>query len=194
MYNSVSDNVVLKFEWDPAKAQSNLAKHGVSFELATRVWDDPLHVVLADGFEGGEQRWHAVGLVGEIVLLVVVHAYPMRMTKNEFGLLAPERRPARKGHDMSKKPLSAEERDQLAKLAALPEDQIDTTDIPEAPEASWTDVRRADLYRPVKKPVTIRLDADVLTWFKEHSASSGYQTEINKVLRRHVSEAEKKRA
>jgi uncharacterized protein (DUF4415 family) len=95
---------------------------------------------------------------------------------------------------MSKKPLSAEERDQLAKLAALPEDQIDTVDIPEAPEASWTDVRRADLYRPVKKPVTIRLDADVLTWFKEHSASSGYQTEINKVLRRHVAEAEKKRA
>jgi uncharacterized protein (DUF4415 family) len=95
---------------------------------------------------------------------------------------------------MSKKPLSAEERDQLAKLAALPEDQIDTVDIPEAPEASWTDVRRADLYRPVKKPVTIRLDADVLTWFKEHSASSGYQTEINRVLRRHVAEAEKKRA
>lgn len=95
---------------------------------------------------------------------------------------------------MSKKPLSPEERDQLAKLAALPEDQIDTTDIPEAPEASWADVRRADLYRPVKTPVTIRLDADVLTWFKEHSASSGYQTEINRVLRRHVAEAEKKRA
>jgi uncharacterized protein (DUF4415 family) len=95
---------------------------------------------------------------------------------------------------MSKKPLSAEERDQLAKLAALPEDQIDTVDIPEAPEASWTDIRRAELYRPVKKPVTIRLDADVLTWFKEHSASSGYQTEINRVLRRHVAEAEKKRA
>lgn len=95
---------------------------------------------------------------------------------------------------MSKKPLSSEERDQLARLGALPEDQIDTADIPEAPEASWTDVRRAELYRPVKKPVTIRLDADVLTWFKEHSASSGYQTEINRVLRRYVAEAEKKRA
>jgi uncharacterized protein (DUF4415 family) len=94
---------------------------------------------------------------------------------------------------MSKKPLSSRERDQLAKLAALPEDQIDTVDIPEAPQASWTDVRRADLYRPVKKPVTIRLDADVLAWFKEHSAS-GYQTEINRVLRRYVAEAEQKRA
>jgi uncharacterized protein (DUF4415 family) len=95
---------------------------------------------------------------------------------------------------MRQNPIRDEERDQLAKLAALPEDQIDTADIPEAPEASWTDVRRADLYRPVKTPVTIRLDADVLTWFKEHSASSGYQTEINRVLRRDVAETEKKRA
>ena len=76
MYNTVNGGGVLKFEWDPAKAQSNLAKHGVGFELAARVWDDPLHVVLSDRFEDGELRWHAVGLVGEIVLLVVVHTYP----------------------------------------------------------------------------------------------------------------------
>ena len=68
--------MVLKFEWDLAKAQSNLAKHGVSFELAARVWEDPLHVVLFDRFEDGEDRWHAVGLVGQIVLVVVVHTYP----------------------------------------------------------------------------------------------------------------------
>ena len=76
MYTPVNEDVVLKFDWDETKACSNLAKHGVSFELAARVWDDPLHVVLFDRFEDGEHRWHAVGLVGEIVLLVVVHAYP----------------------------------------------------------------------------------------------------------------------
>jgi uncharacterized DUF497 family protein len=76
MYNAVNEDAVLNFEWDPAKAQSNLAKHGVSFELAARVWDDPLHVVIFDRLEDGEHRWHAVGLVGEIVLLVVVHTYP----------------------------------------------------------------------------------------------------------------------
>jgi uncharacterized DUF497 family protein len=64
------------FEWDAAKARSNLAKHGVSFELAARVFDDPLHVVLPDRIEDGEQRWHCVGTVGGIVLLVVVHTYP----------------------------------------------------------------------------------------------------------------------
>jgi uncharacterized DUF497 family protein len=52
------------FEWDDGKAASNLAKHGVSFELAREVWSDPLYVVLPDRMEGGEQRWHAIGMIG----------------------------------------------------------------------------------------------------------------------------------
>jgi len=66
----------MDFEWDDNKAWRNLAKHGVGFELAQRVWDDPLHVIVPDRFEDGEQRWHAVGMVGSIMLLMVVHAYP----------------------------------------------------------------------------------------------------------------------
>jgi uncharacterized DUF497 family protein len=66
----------MQFEWDPEKARRNLAKHGVDFEVAERVWDDPLHVVLPDRVENGEQRWHAIGMVGPVVLLLVVHAYP----------------------------------------------------------------------------------------------------------------------
>ncbi|UYN97971.1 MAG: BrnT family toxin [Enhydrobacter sp.] len=53
-----------------------MAKHGVSFELATRVWDDPLHVILPDRLVDGEQCWHAIGVVRSITLLVVVHVYP----------------------------------------------------------------------------------------------------------------------
>lgn len=52
------------FEWDDGKAASNLVKHGVSFELAREVWNDPLYVVLPDRVEGGERRWHAIGIVG----------------------------------------------------------------------------------------------------------------------------------
>ena len=93
---------------------------------------------------------------------------------------------------MNGRALSRKERDQLARLAALHDDRIDTADIPEAP-ANWVHARRGEFYRPVKQPVTIRLDADVLAWFKEHAASGGYQTEINRVLRRHVADAEKRR-
>ena len=93
-----------------------------------------------------------------------------------------------------KKTHSTEQIDQLAAIAALPEDQIDTTDIPESPAENWIHARRSELYRPLKQPVTIRLDADVLSWFKEHSANGRYQTEINRILRRHVIEAEKQTA
>lgn len=79
---------------------------------------------------------------------------------------------------------------QLDHLAALGGDHIDTADIPEAPAENWLHARRPGLYRPIKKPVTLRLDADVVAWFKEHAHSRGYQTEINRVLRRHVADAE----
>ncbi|MGE7419044.1 BrnT family toxin [Methylobacterium tarhaniae] len=66
----------MRFEWDPAKARSNIAKHGVSFDAAMAVWDDPLHVIVPDRIEAGEQRWHALGMVGAVTILVVVHTYP----------------------------------------------------------------------------------------------------------------------
>ena len=66
----------MRFEWNPEKARINLAKHDVSFELASRVWDDPLHIIVPDRNVGGEQRWHAIGIVGSVTLLVVVHTYP----------------------------------------------------------------------------------------------------------------------
>ncbi len=93
-----------------------------------------------------------------------------------------------------RKPLGRSQLDQLAKIAAIPDEQIDTIDIPEAPVENWTHARRSDFYRPVKRSVTIRLDADVLAWFKQHAADGRYQTEINRVLRRHVIAAEKGRA
>jgi uncharacterized protein (DUF4415 family) len=48
----------------------------------------------------------------------------------------------------------------------------------------------AGMYKPVKKPVTLRLDADVLAWFQR--AGRGYQTRINRALRRVMIEERKK--
>lgn len=76
MYVSVNTVAGVTFEWDDGKAASNLAKHGVSFELAKEVWEDPFHVILPDRIEDREPRWHALGLVGPVVMLVVVHSYP----------------------------------------------------------------------------------------------------------------------
>lgn len=65
----------MRWTWDPDKARANLAKHGVGFDLAQRVWDDPLHVIVPDRVEDGEERWHAIGMVGDVAILVVVHVY-----------------------------------------------------------------------------------------------------------------------
>ncbi len=78
--------------------------------------------------------------------------------------------------------MSKREKQELAALAALPDAKIDTSDIPDG--ADWNNAERGRFYRPIKKPVTIRLDADVLAWFKARSEK--YQTAINKALREYI--------
>lgn len=65
--------MMLRFAWDPAKAESNRAKHGIGFELASRVFLDAFALIEQDRVEGGEQRWRTVGLAEGIVVLVVAH-------------------------------------------------------------------------------------------------------------------------
>ena len=63
---------MLTFEWDSAKAARNLEEHGVSFETAAYVFDDP-DVVFRTDYYLAERREQAIGLVGQTVLLLVVH-------------------------------------------------------------------------------------------------------------------------
>ena len=74
---------------------------------------------------------------------------------------------------------------QMRALEALPDDQIDITDIPET--LDWSDAKRGVFYRPVKRQITLRLDADIIAWFKARARGGrGYQTDINGALRDHV--------
>jgi len=63
----------IRFEWDRAKAEANVRKHGVSFEAATLAFADPFAIQEMDRIEGGEQRWRTMGMVGPVSLLVVAH-------------------------------------------------------------------------------------------------------------------------
>jgi uncharacterized protein (DUF4415 family) len=67
----------------------------------------------------------------------------------------------------------------LAALAALRDEEIDLTDLPEV--LDWSGAVVGKYYRPIKKSLTIRLDADVLAWLK--AQGRGYQTRINMLLR-----------
>jgi uncharacterized DUF497 family protein len=64
----------VRWTWDPDKSAANRVKHGLSFETAVLVFDDPLHASKLDPHPDGD-RWHTIGLVGS-VLLLVVHTWP----------------------------------------------------------------------------------------------------------------------
>jgi len=63
----------VRVEWDERKNSTNHRKHGVRFELAQEVFDDPLALSKLDRVEAGEERWHTLGMVEDVVLLLVTH-------------------------------------------------------------------------------------------------------------------------
>jgi uncharacterized protein (DUF4415 family) len=79
-------------------------------------------------------------------------------------------------------PLSKRELAELAKLARMPDSKIDFSDAPERTRPARVLVGR--FYRPVKQLVSLRVDADVLAWFRGRGAR--YQTYMNEVLRREM--------
>jgi uncharacterized protein (DUF4415 family) len=77
-----------------------------------------------------------------------------------------------------KKLTRAQKRD-IAVIAAKRDDYIDFSDAP--PVVDWSGAEIGKFYRPVKKPVTMRLDSDIIEWLK--ADGRGYQTKANWLLR-----------
>ncbi|MXX79945.1 MAG: BrnA antitoxin family protein [Chloroflexi bacterium] len=74
---------------------------------------------------------------------------------------------------------------ELLALDKLADEDIDLSDIPEVTD--WSGAERGKFYRPVKQQITLRIDADVIAWFKAQAPQGrGYQTNINQALRDHV--------
>ena len=83
-------------------------------------------------------------------------------------------------------PLTDAEADEMRALAELPDERIDTSDLPPLSDAQLAGMVRGRFYRPVKQQITARLDADVLAWLK--SSGPGYQGRMNAILRREMLE------
>jgi uncharacterized protein (DUF4415 family) len=87
--------------------------------------------------------------------------------------------------------LTAAQKAELEALAAMPDEKIDTRDIPE--QRDWQGAKRGLFFRPVKKQLTLRLDADLIDWFQSRVPhGKGYQTSINDALREYVAQHEDK--
>ncbi len=70
--------MLIEFEWDRAKAESNLRKHGVNFKLAAFVFSDPFLLIEEDRVEEDEVRWLAVGAIPGPRLIAVAHTIRWR--------------------------------------------------------------------------------------------------------------------
>ncbi len=64
---------MIRFEWDPVKNDINQRKHGLDFETASLVFDDPNALSLQDRFENDEERWQTIGSIGGVVIVLVAH-------------------------------------------------------------------------------------------------------------------------
>lgn len=83
-------------------------------------------------------------------------------------------------------PLTEAEAEDLRALADRLDEKIDTSDLPPLTDAQLAGMVRGRFFRPVKRQITARLDADVLAWLK--SAGPGYQGRMNAILRREMLE------
>ena len=81
--------------------------------------------------------------------------------------------------------LPEEVKKEIERLAKMSDDDIDYTDIP--PTTDFSNAQRGVFYRPIKRQITLRVDSDIIAWFKLKSPNGhGYQTRINEALREHI--------
>ena len=72
-------------------------------------------------------------------------------------------------------------RKELAALVAMPESEIDFSDIPATTEKDWQNAQRGQFFKPNKRRLTVSLDDDVLEWLKNQGGD--YRVRVNEVLR-----------
>ncbi len=82
-----------RFTWDRAKNLSNRRRHGIDFELATRVFLDPLHASVQDRIEGREMRWQTMGEVDGMMIVVVAHTSAEEGTVEIIRIISARRDP-----------------------------------------------------------------------------------------------------
>lgn len=166
----------MRYVWDENKSRRNLAKHKLSFETASLVFDDPNALNLHDRTVNGEERWLTLGLAGGIVILLVAHT---DYEEDDDEVIRYQRGARLRAKGECMKRASRKQEKELKALSTLPDDKIDLSDIPEVRD--WRRAVVGKFYRPIKKSLTVRLDADVLAWLK--ARGRGYQTRINQLLR-----------
>jgi len=158
------------------------------------VFEDPNVVIEQDREVDEEPRWQAIGIVNGTHMLLV--AYVDFDLEEAIHIISARKATPHERRNMQRtvkdgmvtyyytpgEPLTETQKRDLENLANMKDEDIDTSDIPELTEKFWKNaVRGNPFFRPIKKAVSLRLDADVIAWLKKDGA--GYQTRANNILR-----------
>jgi len=81
----------MRVAWDPSKNEANKIKHGIEFESAQFVFDDPFCITFVERVTDGEERWHAIGSIEKVILLVVVHTYREENSEEVIRIISARR-------------------------------------------------------------------------------------------------------
>jgi uncharacterized DUF497 family protein len=76
------------FAWDEKKNRINRRKHGIAFETAARIFEDPNVVSYRDRVVDEEERWNAIGSAGGIAILFVVHTSEEQHGEEEIRIIS----------------------------------------------------------------------------------------------------------
>jgi uncharacterized protein (DUF4415 family) len=164
----------IRFTWDEGKRRSNLKDHGFDFLDALRVFEGLTFTLEDDRFDYGEQRFVTLGFLGGVAVSLVHTETTERIHVISFaGQLEMKKRSS----------LSASKTD-WKRIRAMKDRDIRLSD--DHPEAALRNIVRGIVRRglkpvPPKTSIALRLDADVLAWFKAQGPR--YQTRMNAVLR-----------
>jgi uncharacterized protein (DUF4415 family)/uncharacterized DUF497 family protein len=169
------------FEWDENKSKANFDKHGIDFEDATEIFYGP--VLLRKSDRNDEERWIAVGLLETSWSPSFLRGERMSSgssRRDALGRMKKEHIITRKWGDRRKG------KTDWARVDALTDEDIAKA-VASDPDAAPVDIDWSDAVLVIpakKKAISIRLDEDVLDFFKREG--EGYQRRINAVLRSYM--------
>lgn len=161
----------MRYEWDERKRKVNLRKHGFDFLDAPRVFRGATLTVADDRQDYGEERFITFGLLRDTVVAIAPPSI-----QRSFQ--------CERQQGMRKRATSRRSTTDWKRIRKMKDSDIDLSDIPEVtPEMFARAVVRRGFkgIKSSKVQLTVRLDRDVLDWYR--SRGRGYQTQINALLR-----------
>ena len=174
------------FEWDDEKSQTNLVKHGISFDDASEVFYGP--VVITGSSRNNEERWLAIGKSHDRIVSVI-----FTRRNDLIRIISAVRDEMKKEYIVTRRWGDRRKgKTDWVRFDAITDEEVEKSIANDPDWAEFKDIDSSDAVLVIparKKAISIRVDEDVLDFFKNEG--DGYQRRINAVLRSYMQQKTK---